>query len=37
MLEMFDPPVNEIIKLVESQVDVASKKGETIHVGCSSI
>jgi hypothetical protein len=32
MLEMFDPPVNEIIKLVESQVEAASKKGEKINV-----
>ncbi len=32
MLEMFDPPINEIIKLVESQVEAAGKKGETIHV-----
>lgn len=31
MLEMFDPPINEIIKLVESQVEAASKKGEAIN------
>jgi hypothetical protein len=33
MLEMFDPLIDEIIKLVESQVAAASKKGEKIHVG----
>jgi hypothetical protein len=31
MLELFDPPINDIVKLVESQVTAAEKKGEKIH------
>ncbi|KAE8446939.1 hypothetical protein EG329_011421 [Mollisiaceae sp. DMI_Dod_QoI] len=31
MLELFDRPINEIIELVESQLDAASRKGEAIH------
>lgn len=32
MIEMFDPPINEVIELVESQVAAASRKGDKIHV-----
>jgi hypothetical protein len=37
MLELFDPPINEIIELVESQVQSAQLKGEKIHVAASSV
>ncbi|KAH8665032.1 hypothetical protein BGZ60DRAFT_432284 [Tricladium varicosporioides] len=30
MMELFDPPINEIIKLVESQIESARKKGDKI-------
>lgn len=32
MLALFDPPINEIIKLVESQVNAAKSNGEKIDV-----
>jgi hypothetical protein len=32
MLALFDPPINDIVKLVESQVKAARSKGEKIHV-----
>ena len=31
MLTLFDGPINEIIKLVESQVQSAKRRGDTIH------
>ena len=31
MLELFDPPVNEIIKLVNSQIEGAQGRGDKIH------
>jgi molecular chaperone DnaK (HSP70) len=30
MLELFDPPISQIVKLVESQADAATKRGENI-------
>jgi hypothetical protein len=32
MLELFEPPINDIVRLVESQVTAAKNKGEKIHV-----
>jgi hypothetical protein len=32
MLQLFDPPINDIIKLLDSQLNSAKKKEKVIHV-----
>jgi hypothetical protein len=37
MLSLFDPPINQIIRLVESQVESARSKGDAINVSLANL